>query len=264
MKRILLISKILLSSSPNLRKLIQSILITDNSFLLNILETNLAKDYELKDFFIFIEEMVKYKMDTTEQENKFISLLEINYYGSKTVNDFLVAANKSQYYFVKRLIELKKFRVLSSYINNLLISGNLNIKNIILSLKDNYNSLWKEDYLEIVRSILSRTSAYSVELLNKDNLFLFEQYVLLSSTSNEELIKNYCKYLLSLGEKQFLSFEKAFFIEANGRAIVDYCFNIAESSKRLALYRLAELRDESNIIRFISHFSQYKNLIPML
>jgi len=105
----------------NFRNLISFLLKLDDDDLIDALETFLAKDQDVKDFFILIEEQVKLGMDTTRAVDLFIALIPIQHYSIETITQLvnIVAPNQKNIVsrkILKKLIASKKEKDLVGFI----------------------------------------------------------------------------------------------------------------------------------------------------
>jgi hypothetical protein len=249
------------------RKFVGILVSLDDPEVIEMLETNFAKEKNLENFFILIEEELKQGKSSANCEKLFISLMTLHNYELQTVDQFLAATQRDRVYLVHKLIENKSFSALRKFVEEVGQRDVLGLKTIVPAFIEKYDDKINSNYMEMIRIVVTYDSSFTDELLSVskwDLRFLFEKYILSSSTGNQPLLKNYCDYLLDRNKEQFLDFEKRFLESAEGFDIVRYSTNVPFSSKRLILRRLVEGKEEQHLVEFIKKFPEYQNLLPML
>lgn len=267
------ISKIFLVIDKGLfysyKKFISILISLDDSEMIEMLETNFAKEKKLDNFFLLIEEKINQNKDISNCENLFLSLMTLHNFRLEYVDRFIAAIRKDRDYIVCKLIETKSYSTLRKYLEELAISDIESFKPLIPVVIKNYDDRIGTHYLDLVKTIVTYSNDFTDKLLITRNWNLrriFEKHILSNATRSQALIKNYANYLASKNESWLTTFEKSFLEVALSEDIVIFANNVPLSNKRLVLQRLVELKeiDESSLVVFIRKFPEYENLLPLL
>ena len=251
------------------KKFIAILISIDDPEVIEMLETNFAKEKKLDNFFLWIEEKRNQNKDISNCENLFLSLMTLHNFRLEYVDRFIIAIKKDRPYVVSKLIETKSYSTLRKYLEELAIFDIESFKPLIPVVIEKYDDRLGTHYLDLVKTIITYCNDFTDKLLMTRNWNLrriFEKHILSNSTRSEELIKNYSNYLSSKSPNWLATFEKSFLETALSEDIVNFANNVPQSNKRLVLQRLVELKeiDEDSLVVFIRKFPEYENLLPLL
>ena len=249
------------------RKFVSILIALDDKEVMEMLETNFAKEKDLHNFFLLIEEELRQSKDTANCEKLFFSLMTLNSYELSVVDSFLKAAQRYRAYLVEKLLSNNSHTALRKMLEEIRNNDAPGLKKVVPIFVSKYDDKINSNYLEMVRIVVTYDPSFTEDMLMMskwDLRFLFEKYILQSSVGNQPLIKNYCQYLWDKDSEWFLEFEKNFLETADGFSIVQFSTNVPFSSKRKILHRLVEGKEEQYLVEFIKKFPEYRHLLPML
>lgn len=249
------------------KKFLSILIALDDPEVLEMLETNFAKDRNLTNFFLLVETERLHGKSTANCEKLFLSLITLHGMSLQQIDNFLLSLDKDRVYLATRLIENKSFVALRKYTEEVATNDVTGLKQLIPVFIEKYDDKINSNYMEMVRIAVVYDPSFTDELLSVskwDLRFLFEKYILNSSSGNMTLLKNYCQYLVDKNGQWFSDFEKQYIETASGSDLVRFATTVSFSSKRNILRKLVESKEEENLVEFIKNFSEYRNLLPML
>ena len=249
------------------KKFVSILIALDDSEVLEMLETNFAKDKNLNNFFLLVEEERLQGKSTANCEKLFLSLLTLHGMSLQQIDSFLTALAQDRVYLATRLIENKSFVALRKYTEEVATNDVAGLKQLIPVFIERYDDKINSNYMEMIRITVVHDPSFTDAMLAMskwDLRFLFEKYILSSSTGNMSLMKNYCQYLADKDSQWFFQFEKQYIETARGTDLVRFATTVPFSSKRAILRKLVEAKEEESLVEFIKNFSEYRNLLPML
>lgn len=231
--------------------------------VINSLESYLIKNNEIESFFILLQEKINYNLDIESTIDSFCYVITKLQYKYSTLNKFLKIISKDHKFLVSIYLQGGQFFNLKTYITTIATEDVNCLDNIIPIIIDSF----QEDdklYYDLMETILYYTNKYFGQMIKNYSVSDFEDNLQLSSGLHYNIAINYCRYLLTINEKAFKTFESDFLNKTTALSVYNYSVNFELADQRQSLLRLLSFEDNSYAILFIKRFPKYKNLMPML
>lgn len=219
---------------------------------------------------IFTKELLKANKDISFIENEMLT----NYHNIDNIFIFLKNINKNKLYFVKFLIDNKKFYLLNAYIDSLIKEDDK--KDIINIIINEFPFQYKIEYCDTVVLILNKTNEFSKELIYNSvfgDISLEIQTTLLNSIINsvsfiDTASVNYFEFMFNHDVIKARHFEDLVIKHSKPYQLYWFAKDSINADKKSMLLSIIKANKDgiynNLLLKFIKEHPKYEKLIPFL